>query len=210
MELHFLLFKNTKLTYGGNKSKSDLYLFVLVFLFLYIYICICICIFVSLFSPQPCTQGFLPFWYRKAVKSDIRKARNSGYEVVVFNPSNISPAKNPFDKYKTMDLFSGFYALDRSGKSDKFFFWDFVFFNNNNNSSNNNSSNNHNDNNNNNNNNNNNKRAYPNPCSGQRALALIGWFERAVILSGGTKLPTATVTLFIVQIQVAGLAYWLP
>ena len=39
----------------------------------------------------------------------------------------------------------------------------------------------------NNNNNNNNKRAYPNPCSGQRALALIGWFERAVILCGGTK-----------------------
>ena len=31
------------------------------------------------------------------------------------------------------------------------------------------------------------KRAYPNPCSGQRALALIGWFERAVILRGGTK-----------------------
>ena len=23
--------------------------------------------------------------------------------------------------------------------------------------------------------------AYPNPCRGQRALALIGWFERAVI-----------------------------
>ena len=45
-----------------------------------------------------------------------------------------------------------------------------------------------NDNNNNSNNNNNNqKRVYPNPRSGQRALALIGWFERAVILCGGTK-----------------------
>ena len=30
-------------------------------------------------------------------------------------------------------------------------------------------------------------RAYPNPCSGQRVLTLIGWFERAVILCGGTK-----------------------
>ena len=30
-------------------------------------------------------------------------------------------------------------------------------------------------------------RAYPNPCSGQPALTLIGWFERAVILCGGTK-----------------------
>ena len=38
-----------------------------------------------------------------------------------------------------------------------------------------------------NNNNNNNKRAYPNPRSGQSALALIGWFEWAVILCGGTK-----------------------
>ena len=28
---------------------------------------------------------------------------------------------------------------------------------------------------------------YPNTCSGQRALALIGWFERGVILCGGTK-----------------------
>ena len=32
-------------------------------------------------------------------------------------------------------------------------------------------------------------RAYPKPCSGQRPLALIGWFERAVILYGGTKTP---------------------
>ena len=31
------------------------------------------------------------------------------------------------------------------------------------------------------------KRVYPNLCRGQRALALIGWFERAVILCGGTK-----------------------
>ena len=29
--------------------------------------------------------------------------------------------------------------------------------------------------------------AYPSPCSDQRALALIGWFERAVILCEGTK-----------------------
>ena len=35
--------------------------------------------------------------------------------------------------------------------------------------------------------NNNNKRVYPNPRSGQRVLALIGWFEQAVILCGGTK-----------------------
>ena len=48
----------------------------------------------------------------------------------------------------------------------------------------NNNSNNHN---NINNNNNINKRAYPKLCSGQRALALIGWFERAVMLCGGTK-----------------------
>ena len=41
--------------------------------------------------------------------------------------------------------------------------------------------------NNNNNNNNNKKRVYPNPRSGQRAFALIGWFERAVILCEGTK-----------------------
>ena len=46
---------------------------------------------------------------------------------------------------------------------------------------------NNNTNNNNNNNNNNNKRVYPNPRSGKRALALIGWFERAVIPCGGTK-----------------------
>ena len=39
----------------------------------------------------------------------------------------------------------------------------------------------------NNNNNNNNNRVYPNPHSGQRVLALIGWFKRAVILCGGTK-----------------------
>ena len=32
-----------------------------------------------------------------------------------------------------------------------------------------------------------NKRVYPNPRSGQRALAFIGWFERAVIVCGGTK-----------------------
>ena len=44
-----------------------------------------------------------------------------------------------------------------------------------------------NNNNNNSNNNNNNKRVYPNPHSGQRVLALIGWFKRAVILCGGTK-----------------------
>ena len=30
-------------------------------------------------------------------------------------------------------------------------------------------------------------KAYPNPCSGQHVLALIGWFERASILCGGTK-----------------------
>ena len=36
-------------------------------------------------------------------------------------------------------------------------------------------------------NNNNNTRVYPNPCSGQHALALIGWFKRAIILCGGTK-----------------------
>ena len=36
-------------------------------------------------------------------------------------------------------------------------------------------------------NNNNNKWVYPNLRSGQRTLALIGWFERAVILFGGTK-----------------------
>ena len=30
-------------------------------------------------------------------------------------------------------------------------------------------------------------RAYPNPCSGQHMLALIGWFRQAVILCGGTK-----------------------
>ena len=36
-------------------------------------------------------------------------------------------------------------------------------------------------------NNNNNNNPYPNPCSGQRALALIGCFQRAVILCGGTK-----------------------
>ena len=41
--------------------------------------------------------------------------------------------------------------------------------------------------NNNNNYNNSNKRVYPNPRSGQGALALIGWFEQAVILRGGTK-----------------------
>ena len=28
---------------------------------------------------------------------------------------------------------------------------------------------------------------YPNPRSGQRGLALISWFERVVILCGGTK-----------------------
>ena len=50
-------------------------------------------------------------------------------------------------------------------------------------------------------------RAYPNPCSGQRALVLIGWFERAIILCGGTKPKSNS---HIVQIQVAGLAYWLP
>ena len=44
-----------------------------------------------------------------------------------------------------------------------------------------------NNNNSNNSNNNSNRRAYANPCSGQRALALIGWFEWAVILCGGTK-----------------------
>ena len=38
-----------------------------------------------------------------------------------------------------------------------------------------------------NNNNNNNNRAYPSRHSGQPALALIGWFERAVTLCGGTK-----------------------
>ena len=56
--------------------------------------------------------------------------------------------------------------------------------------------NNNNNNNNNNDNNNDNKgikglsqilRVYPNPRSGQRALVLIGWFERAVILCGGSK-----------------------
>ena len=36
-------------------------------------------------------------------------------------------------------------------------------------------------------NNNNNNKVYPNPRRGQHALALIGWFERAVILCGGTK-----------------------
>ena len=36
-------------------------------------------------------------------------------------------------------------------------------------------------------NNNNNKWVYPNPLSGQHTLALIGWFERAIILCGGTK-----------------------
>ena len=40
---------------------------------------------------------------------------------------------------------------------------------------------------NNNNNNNNNKRAYPNPCSDQPVLALIGCFEWAVILCERTK-----------------------
>ena len=30
-------------------------------------------------------------------------------------------------------------------------------------------------------------RFYTNSCSGQRALALIGWFERATILCGGTE-----------------------
>ena len=38
-----------------------------------------------------------------------------------------------------------------------------------------------------NNNNNNNNNNPSNPYSGQHALALIGWFERAVILCGGTK-----------------------
>ena len=47
--------------------------------------------------------------------------------------------------------------------------------------------NNNNNNNNKNNNNNNNNRAYPNSCSGQRALTLIGWFERAFIMRGGPK-----------------------
>ena len=50
-------------------------------------------------------------------------------------------------------------------------------------------------------------RVYPNPRSGQRALALIGWFERAVILCGGQKPKSNS---HIVQIQVAGLACWLP
>ena len=54
--------------------------------------------------------------------------------------------------------------------------------------------NNNNNNNDNNNNSNNNKRAYPNPCSGQCMLALIGWFERAVTLCGGKKSPKASVT----------------
>ena len=30
-------------------------------------------------------------------------------------------------------------------------------------------------------------RDYPNPCSGQSMLALIGWFDWVVILCGGTK-----------------------
>ena len=46
---------------------------------------------------------------------------------------------------------------------------------------------NNNNSNNNNKNSNNNNRAYPNCCSGQRAFTLIGCFERAVILRGGTK-----------------------
>ena len=41
--------------------------------------------------------------------------------------------------------------------------------------------------NNNNNYNNNYYYSYLNPFSGYRALALIGWFERVVILFGGTK-----------------------
>ena len=41
--------------------------------------------------------------------------------------------------------------------------------------------------NNNNNYDNNNYYSYLNPFSGYRALALIGWFERVVILFGGTK-----------------------
>ena len=32
-----------------------------------------------------------------------------------------------------------------------------------------------------------NNKDLPNPCSGQRTLVLIGWFEGAVILYGGTK-----------------------
>ena len=60
--------------------------------------------------------------------------------------------------------------------------WEIQFFNNNNNNNNINNNNNNNDN-----KNNNNNRVYPNPCSGQRALALINWLEQAVILCGGTK-----------------------
>ena len=49
------------------------------------------------------------------------------------------------------------------------------------------------------------KRAYSKLCSGQSALVLIGWFERVIILCGGTK-----VQKFIVIIQVVRLVYWLP
>ena len=117
--IHFLLSKNTKATSRGNKNKSDLcILSVFVFIFLYMYICICVYIYIYIYIPQSRSQGFLLFLMLDDSEIRYQKGKNPGIRGCIPQPPNRSPHKKLFGKYKPIDLFSGFYGLIRSGKSD--------------------------------------------------------------------------------------------